>query len=74
MTDAAVARGRRVAQRRQRLGMTMLQLAEALDVHEMTVWRWEHRGAPLLAELALDGLQARDQRRARRRSSSSRLE
>jgi transcriptional regulator with XRE-family HTH domain len=46
-------RGQSIAATRFDLGLTQLELAQRLDVHEMTVWRWERNGAPLIAEYAV---------------------
>jgi len=46
---------RQLAKARERLGLSQAALAERLDVHEMTVSRWE-RGAlaiPTMAALAV---------------------
>lgn len=47
--------GAEVRSARQRLGVSQAQLAEALDVHPLTVSRWERgeRNPPAMAELAI---------------------
>jgi DNA-binding transcriptional regulator YiaG len=57
--QVALARGRHIRQLRMAMGLGIRSFAQALEVAPSTVWTWEIHGAPLTAELATEGLQAR---------------
>ena len=51
-------------QRRKRIGLTKVGIAEIFGVSRRTIYNWEASEAPTLAHLALDGLISEAKRRA----------